>query len=149
MQRSQAFMIAILFFAVVGTTGCAGGSKAGGAGGATGMGGATGVGGSTGGATSMGGATGAGGAGSCTADQTQGCNCGAGAIGASYCRPSGNGFGACQCVSYGAVLYVSPTGSATADGSVANPLSLDGARQAVRARVQAGLPAGGIAVLLL
>ena len=51
-------------------------------------------------------------------------------------------------MTYGSVLYVSPSGSATADGSAARPLSLDGARQVVRTQIQAGLPAGGIAVLL-
>ena len=239
MQRTQAFMIAVLGCATIGMTGCGGGSKSGAAGadgsvpsggdagtstggtggvdsrdgtagsggaatggasatggttrqgGATGLGGTTGLGGATGGAgtaalggttaqggtTSQGGTTGLGGAtelggmtgpggtnsaggaggqggtggsaGPCTADQTQACACTGSAIGTSYCRPSGAGFGACQCVSYGAVLYVSPTGSATADGSAANPLSLDGARQVVRTRIQAGLPAGGIAILLL
>ena len=135
-----------------------GGSATGGAvgtGGATALGGTTSQGGTTnqGGTTSLGGAGGLGGASgstvSCTADQTQACTCTGNAIGASTCRPSGSGFGACQCVSYGAVLYVSPTGSATADGSAAHPLSLDGARQVVRARIQAGIPAGGIAILLL
>ena len=70
MQRSQAFMIAILGISTIGMTGCGGGSKAGnggttGQGGATGLGGATGAGGTIGlgGTTSSGGAGGLGGTG--------------------------------------------------------------------------------------
>ena len=114
---------------------------------------------STGGSTAQAGSTsttGVGGNGgqggtatSCSASQTQSCTCNGAAVGTAYCRPSGNGFGACECATYGSVLYVSPTGSATADGSLAHPLSLDAAKSAVRAQIQKGIPAGGIAVMLL
>ena len=136
--------------------GSSGGAATGGTtGGTTSQGGTTAQGGTTsqGGATAQGGTTsqgGTGGAGApCTADQTQTCTCSGSAIGTSYCRPSGTGFDDCQCVSYAVILYVSPTGTATADGSAAHPLSLDGARQVVRTQIKAGIPADGIAILLL
>jgi hypothetical protein len=46
------------------------------------------------------------------------------------------------------VLHVAPDGEEGAEGSEEKPLSLEGARSAVRALSKAGLPAGGVAVLL-
>ncbi len=91
-----------------------------------------------------------GGAGTCSPNATLSCSCsGAGSVGIQQCLPDGSGWRACACQTYGAEIYVSPTGSDSAPGTLAAPFkTLGRAQTAVRSLADGGLPAQGVVVWL-
>lgn len=87
---------------------------------------------------------------SCAANATERCDCSHNAIGSRRCSPDGRGWGTCQCETYGAEFYVSPTGDDQANGSRGAPFAtLERARDAIRSlKAGSGLPVGGVVVWL-
>jgi hypothetical protein len=86
--------------------------------------------------------------GSCTAEAVASCSCSAG-MGTRRCFADGTKWGPCTCTSYGAEIYVSPTGSDSNAGTMAAPfLTLERAQTGARAIKTAGLPSGGVVVWL-
>lgn len=121
------------------TTGTTPTSGGGGPGGGGGMGGS----GATGGNVA-----GSGGANACEPNATEPCDCAEG-VGSRRCAPDGSGWSACECTVYGDELAVSPEGDDANAGTLASPFrTLGRAQQAVRDKVAAGLPDGGLVVWL-
>jgi hypothetical protein len=95
------------------------------------------------------GATGGdGGGGACSPNATMPCTCtDASGVGIEQCLPDGSAWRACSCVTFGAEIAVSPSGSDTAAGTLAAPFkTLTRAQTAVRALTEAGAPTGGVVV---
>jgi len=112
----------------------------------TGAGAPGGGGGATGGAG--GGTAGTGGGTACEPNETELCDCDEG-IGSRRCAANGSGWSACECVTYGAEIAVSPDGDDGGQGTLDDPFqTLGRARQAVAEAVTAGLPDGGLVVWL-
>ena len=86
--------------------------------------------------------------GSCVALTVASCPCATG-TGTRRCFADGTAWGSCTCESYGAELYVAPTGKDSNPGTLAAPfLTPEAARTAVRAMKVGGLPQGGVVVWL-
>jgi hypothetical protein len=84
----------------------------------------------------------------CAPNATLPCACATG-VGVQRCFPDGSRWLACECLSYGAELAVSPTGDDAATGTLADPFRTPArAQAAVKDLVAAGLPANGLVVWL-
>ncbi len=84
----------------------------------------------------------------CAPNATLPCTC-SGGVGVQRCFPDGSRWLACECVSYGAELAVSPTGNDAASGTLSDPFqTLGRAQTAVRSLVTSGIPSGGVVVWL-
>jgi hypothetical protein len=85
---------------------------------------------------------------SCDPDTIAPCDCVGGAIGSRRCLHDGSAYDACECVMPALALWVTP-GASDGDGTEARPFgTLDAARDALRERITAGLPAGEVVVWL-
>lgn len=84
----------------------------------------------------------------CAPNATRPCACTQG-VGVERCFPDGSRWLACECVTSGAQIAVSPAGNDAASGTLADPFKTpERAQTAVRKLITSGLPADGVVVWL-